>query len=86
VNGWKQSAPPDEIKGRIGERRPLAGQGSVEIHRELMTAKDRQIMAAKLVSVLSLRMAIRLNFLQFAEEVLDEMPPFIDLGVDGKGM
>jgi Transposase DDE domain len=35
--------------------------GPVEIHREWMIAAPRKIMAAKLVSVLSLRMAMRLN-------------------------
>lgn len=37
------------------------GLGSVGNHREWMTAAARWIMAAKLRSVLSLRMAIRLN-------------------------
>jgi len=37
------------------------GLGPVEVHRELMSVALRWIMAAKLVSVLSLRMATRLN-------------------------
>ena len=39
-------------------------------------------MAEKLWSVLSLRMAIRLNFFELAEEILDEVSPLVDLQVD----
>jgi hypothetical protein len=42
--------------------------GSVEIHRELMTAATRWIMASKLWSVLSARMAIRLNSLSLQKK------------------
>jgi hypothetical protein len=30
-------------------------------------------------------MAIRLNFLELAEEILDQMAPFVHLGVDRQG-
>jgi len=43
-------------------------------------------MASKLSSVLSLRMVIRLNSLEFAEEVLDQMAPFVDFGIDVQGL
>ena len=46
--------------------KPLPNSGGrrlVEIHRELMSAATAQIMASKDVSVLSARMAMRLNFL-----------------------
>jgi len=42
--------------------------GSVEIHRELMAAAQASIMASKLSSVLSLRMAIRLNSLSLLKK------------------
>jgi hypothetical protein len=42
--------------------------GSVEIHRELMTAATRWIIAWKLWSVLSARMAIRLNSLSLQKK------------------
>src|SRR5216683_563520 len=42
--------------------------GSVEIHRELMTAAARWIMAWKLWSVLSARMAMRLNSLSLQKK------------------
>ena len=42
--------------------------GPVEIHRELMTAAARWIMAAKLWSVLSARMAMRLNSLSLQKK------------------
>ena len=45
-----------------------SGLGSVEIHRELMTAATRWIMAWKLWSVLSARMAIRLNSLSLQKK------------------
>ncbi len=46
----------------------LVGLGSVEVHRELMTAAVRWIMASKLRSVLSARMAIRLNSLSLQKK------------------
>ena len=42
--------------------------GSVEIHRELMTAAARWIIAWKLWSVLSARMAMRLNSLSLQKK------------------
>src|SRR5208283_4631305 len=42
--------------------------GSVEIHRELMTAAARWMMALKLWSVLSARMAILLNSLSLQKK------------------
>ena len=42
--------------------------GSVEIHRELMTAATRWIMARKLLSVLSARIAMRLNSLSLQKK------------------
>src|SRR5713101_1125825 len=42
--------------------------GSVEVHRELMTAATRWIMAWKLWSVLSARMAMRLNSLSLQKK------------------
>ena len=42
--------------------------GSVEIHRELMTAAARWMMAVKLVSVLSARIAMRLNSLSLQKK------------------
>jgi hypothetical protein len=42
--------------------------GSVEVHRELMTAAARWIIAWKLRSVLSARMAIRLNSLSLQKK------------------
>ena len=47
-----------KISEDVSERLDL---GPVEIHRELITAAQRWIMPAKLASVLSLRMAMRLN-------------------------
>ena len=44
------------------------GLGSVEIHREFMTAAARWMMAAKLWSVLSARMAMRLNSLSLQKK------------------
>ena len=44
------------------------GLGSVEIHRELMTAAARWIMAWKLWSVLSARIAVRLNSLSLQKK------------------
>src|SRR5260370_28648896 len=46
----------------------LGDLGSVEIHRELMTAATRWIMAWKLWSVLSARMAMRLNSLSLQQK------------------
>jgi len=46
--------------------------GSVENHHEWMMAAARWMKAAKLRSVLSQRMAMRFEFLELAEEVLDE--------------
>jgi hypothetical protein len=45
-----------------------SGLGSVENHRELMTAAERWIIAPKLASVLSLRMAMRLNSLSLQKK------------------
>ena len=42
--------------------------GTVEIHRELITAAARWIMASKLWSVLSARMAMRLNSLSLQKK------------------
>ena len=59
---------PEAVDDYVGADNPVRfidafvdGLGSVEIHRELMTAAARWIMAWKLWSVLSARMAIRLN-------------------------
>ena len=43
-----------------------------------MIAEARQIMALKLSSILSLRIAIRLNFFSLQKEILNKIPPFID--------
>ena len=50
---------PVNLVVTVGPQITPAELGSVEIHRELMMADPRWIMAAKLVSVLSLRMEIR---------------------------
>src|SRR6266571_1904156 len=64
--------PCDEMFERAGDlAERLEGDariGSVEIHRELMTAAARWIMAWKLWSVLSARMAIRLNSLSLQKK------------------
>jgi len=61
-----------EVKSspRLNQRgkRQLANLGPVEIHRELMTAAARWIIAWKLWSVLSARMAIRLNSLSLQKK------------------
>jgi hypothetical protein len=48
-----------------------------------MMAAAGWMKAAKLRSVLSQRMAMRFEFLELAEEVLDEVAPFVEPGVDG---
>ena len=53
---------------RSPTRLNVDGLGPVEIHRELMTAAARWIMAEKLRSVLSLRMAMRLNSLSLQKK------------------
>src|SRR5258708_7896374 len=50
-----------------------------------MTAAARWIMAWKLWSVLSARMGDAFELFEFTEEVLDEMTPFVHLGVDLEG-
>lgn len=43
-------------------------------------------MAAKDVSVLSLRMAILLNSLSLRKEVFDQVPPFVDVQINLQGL
>ena len=50
-------------KSNVGSFDLEMALGSVEIRLELITAEHRKIMAAKLRSVLSARMAMRLNYL-----------------------
>jgi len=42
-----------------------------------MSAAARSTMALRLASILSARPAMRLNFLELAEEVLDQVTPFV---------
>jgi hypothetical protein len=56
------------VRAEVALGRPLQLLGSVEIHRELMTAATRWIIAWKLWSVLSARMAIRLNSLSLQKK------------------
>src|SRR3954454_15309918 len=51
-----------------------------------MTAAQRWIRAAKLWSVLSARMAMRLNSLQLAEEVLDKLTPCVEFAINLAGL
>lgn len=53
---------------REGRRAELDGLGPVENQRELIIAAPRWTIAAKLVSVLSLRMATRLNSLSLQKK------------------
>lgn len=60
---------PDPISvALLGGVLATIGLVPVEIHRELMMAAPRWIIAAKLVSVLSLRMATRLNSLSLPKK------------------
>ena len=69
ARNYKVQVPVEQARGiRLGLQgfehalpQPSLTLGRVGIHRDAMTAAARWIMAAKLWSVLSLRMAIRLN-------------------------
>src|ERR1700730_18798161 len=74
ILGCRGDRPPRRplcIRHRCAALRILCGAatlGSVEVHRELMTAAARWIIAWKLRSVLSARMAIRLNSLSLQKK------------------
>jgi hypothetical protein len=64
---WYLETYPD-VEAAINRGNVSNALGSVEIHRELMTAATRWIIAWKLWSVLSARMAIRLNSLSLQKK------------------
>jgi hypothetical protein len=59
--------------------------GPIEIHRVLMIAAAASIMASKLASVLSPQ-GDPFVVLELAEEVLDQVAPPIEVGVDRAGL
>lgn len=59
---------PNALQAAYQSQVPFHTLGFVEIHREFMTAAARWMMALKLWSVLSARMAIRLNSLSLQKK------------------
>ena len=57
-----------ELFRKVGIADRIRALGTVEIHREFITAAARWIFAAKLWSVLSARMAMRLNSLSLQKK------------------
>ena len=72
LNAWNQpfynALANRDLPGFFQQLGFFAGLRPVEIHRELMTAAARWMMALKLWSVLSARMAMRLNSLSLQKK------------------
>ena len=71
----RASSVTGDAAGRLDGRR--YGLGPVDIHLSARRQPARCIIAAKLVSVFSYLVAMRPELLEIAEEILDEMAPFV---------